>query len=259
MPMRHGLTLGELGHWFVDTFKLDVDYRVIEMEGCAPDAAPGFGWPLGERTWVNPSPNAPNLWMARAYAGTVMLEGTTLSEGPRHDPPARAVRRARHRRAPVIAEMRALAPQWLEGCRLRDCWFEPTFHKHVGQLCSGVQIHTEDPAYDHAGVPALAAAGARPSRRSAGSIPTTRCGATSPTNTSSASSPSTSSTAGPLLREWVDDPAADAGRPRRADRCRTSRPGSKNGGSTCSTDIWTQSPHADMRAYDDVIDFSDRL
>ena len=81
MPMRHGLTLGELGAWFVRTLKLDVDYRVIEMQGWRPDAAPGFGWPLGERAWINPSPNAPNLWMARAYAGTVMVEGTTLSEG----------------------------------------------------------------------------------------------------------------------------------------------------------------------------------
>ena len=51
------------------------------MEGWQPEAAPGFGWPMGERTWVNPSPNAPNLWMARAYAGTVMVEGATLSEG----------------------------------------------------------------------------------------------------------------------------------------------------------------------------------
>lgn len=47
--------------------------------------------------------------------------------------------------------VRALAPDWLRGCLLRECWFEPTFHKHVGQLCAGVQIHTEDPAhYDHA-------------------------------------------------------------------------------------------------------------
>ena len=46
--------------------------------------------------------------------------------------------------------MHALAPQWLKGCKLRDCWFEPTFHKHVGKLCGGVQIHVEDPAhYDH--------------------------------------------------------------------------------------------------------------
>ena len=81
LPMRHGLTLGELGLWFVRTFKLDVDYQVIEMQGWQPDAAPGFGWPLGTRSWINPSPNAANLWMARTYAGTVMLEGTTLSEG----------------------------------------------------------------------------------------------------------------------------------------------------------------------------------
>src|SRR5438445_4308782 len=80
LPMRHGLTLGELGNWFVDHFELDVDYRVIEMHGWEPDAAPGFGWPP-ERVWINPSPNAANLNMARAYAGTVMLEGTMLSEG----------------------------------------------------------------------------------------------------------------------------------------------------------------------------------
>jgi uncharacterized protein YbbC (DUF1343 family) len=66
LPMRHGLTLGELAHWFVRTLRLSVDYKVIEMQGWQPSAAPGFGWPLGERTWINPSPNAANLWMARA-------------------------------------------------------------------------------------------------------------------------------------------------------------------------------------------------
>jgi uncharacterized protein YbbC (DUF1343 family) len=80
IPMRHGLTLGELGAWFVHNFKLDVDYRVIEMEGYRPDEGPGYGWPA-DRIWINPSPNAANLNMARAYAGTVMLEGATLSEG----------------------------------------------------------------------------------------------------------------------------------------------------------------------------------
>jgi uncharacterized protein YbbC (DUF1343 family) len=150
MPMRHGLTLGELGRWFIERFKLDVDYRVIEMEGYDPAAAPGFGWPLGERTWINPSPNAPNLWMARAYAGTVMLEGTTLSEGRGTTRPLELFGAPDIDARRVIAEMHALAPQWLKGCRLRDCWFEPTFHKHVGKLCSGVQIHVEDGAYyDH--------------------------------------------------------------------------------------------------------------
>ncbi|MEJ0024163.1 MAG: DUF1343 domain-containing protein [Alphaproteobacteria bacterium] len=149
MPMRHGLTLGELGAWFVAHFKIDVDYRVIAMEGYDPEAAPGFGWPLGERVWINPSPNAPNLFMARAYAGTVMLEGTTLSEGRGTTRPLELFGAPDIDARAVIDEMQALAPPWLKGCILRDCWFEPTFHKHVGKLCSGVQIHTEGPAYNH--------------------------------------------------------------------------------------------------------------
>src|SRR5688572_22946274 len=149
LPMRHGLTLGELGRWFVDRFDLDVDLSVVEMEGWDPEAAPGYGWPLGQRSWVNPSPNAPNLGMARAYAGTVMLEGTTLSEGRGTTRPLELFGAPDIDARRVIEEMRVLAPQWLEGCRLRDCWFEPTFHKHVGKLCSGVQIHCEDRAYDH--------------------------------------------------------------------------------------------------------------
>ncbi len=149
IPMRHGLTLGELGFWFIERFKLDVAYRVIEMEGYEPDAAPGCGWPLGERAWVNPSPNAPNLWMARAYAGTVMLEGATLSEGRGTTRPLELFGAPDIDARRIIEAMHKLAPHWLEGCRLRECWFEPTFHKHAKTLCSGVQIHTEDPSYDH--------------------------------------------------------------------------------------------------------------
>ena len=160
MPMRHGLTLGELGHWFIATLKLDVDYRVIAMHGWEPDAAPGYGWPLGERTWINPSPNAPNLWMARGYAGTVMLEGTTLSEGRGTTRPLELFGAPDIDARRLIAEMHALAPQWLPGCRLRDCWFEPTFHKHAGKLCNGVQIHVEDAALRPRRLPPLASAGA---------------------------------------------------------------------------------------------------
>ncbi|MBB5717319.1 uncharacterized protein YbbC (DUF1343 family) [Stakelama sediminis] len=149
MPMRHGLTLGELGHWFVDHFGLNVDYRMIGMTGYDPDAAPSHGWPLGKRIWVNPSPNAPNLWMARAYAGTVMLEGTTLSEGRGTTRPLELFGAPDIDARAVMAEMARIAPDWLAGCRLRDCWFQPTFHKHVGELCSGVQIHAEAPFYDH--------------------------------------------------------------------------------------------------------------
>ncbi len=149
MVMRHGLTLGEMGHWFIRHFKLDVDYRVIEMQGWQPDAAPGFGWP-GDRIWINPSPNAANLNMARAYAGTVMLEGTTLSEGRGTTRPLELFGAPDIDALAVMKEMDRLAPQWLAGCRLRDVWFEPTFHKHERKLCHGFHIHAEGGFYDHA-------------------------------------------------------------------------------------------------------------
>jgi uncharacterized protein YbbC (DUF1343 family) len=148
MPMRHGLTLGELGRWFIAHYKLDVVYRVIEMEGYAPDAAPGFGWPA-DRVWVNPSPNAANLNMARAYAGTVMLEGATLSEGRGTTRPLELFGAPDIDAKAVLTEMRRLAPEWLVGCALREVWFEPTFHKHVKTLCSGLHIHAEGRFYDH--------------------------------------------------------------------------------------------------------------
>jgi uncharacterized protein YbbC (DUF1343 family) len=150
LPMRHGLTLGEAGAWFVRTLDLDLEYKVIEMQGWDPAAAPGYGWPLGERAWINPSPNAPNLWMARCYPGTVMLEGTTLSEGRGTTRPLEVLGAPDIDARRLVEKMKALAPGWLEGCRLRPCWFEPTFHKHAGKLCAGLQIHVEEPAYDHA-------------------------------------------------------------------------------------------------------------
>ncbi|HEX5459904.1 MAG TPA: DUF1343 domain-containing protein [Steroidobacteraceae bacterium] len=147
MPMRHGLTLGELARWFVSTLKLDVDCQVIALDGWQPQAAPGYGWPLGRRTWVNPSPNAPTLWMARCYAGTVMVEGTTLSEGRGTTRPLELFGAPDVDVPSLLTTMRDLAPSWMRGCRLRPCWFEPTFYKHVGKLCAGVQIHVEDEIY----------------------------------------------------------------------------------------------------------------
>jgi uncharacterized protein YbbC (DUF1343 family) len=148
IPMRHGLTLGELGQWFVGHFSLDVDYRVIEMEGWKPDEGPGFGWPP-ERVWINPSPNAANVNMARCYAGTVMLEGTTLSEGRGTTRPLELFGAPDIEPRKLLDEMEKLAPEWLAGCRLREIHFEPTFHKHVRQLCNGLMIHAEAKFYDH--------------------------------------------------------------------------------------------------------------
>ncbi len=149
LPMRHGLTMGELAKWFVKTLRLGVECEVVTMEGWEPEKAPGFGWPLYERAWVNPSPNAANLSMARCYAGTVMLEGTTLSEGRGTTRPLEIFGAPDLEPRALLAKMESLAPHWMRGCRLRQCWFEPTFHKHAGKLCAGIQIHVEDPAYDH--------------------------------------------------------------------------------------------------------------
>ncbi|MBP6363282.1 MAG: DUF1343 domain-containing protein [Novosphingobium sp.] len=149
MPMRHGLTLGEMGQWFIAENDLDVQYRVVTMEGWEPEG-PGFGWPES-RIWINPSPNAANVNMARAYAGTVMLEGATLSEGRGTTRPLEVLFGAPDIDAKaVLAEMQRFAPHWLAGCAIRECWFTPTFHKHAGELCNGLMIHAEGRFYDHA-------------------------------------------------------------------------------------------------------------
>lgn len=209
MPMRHGLTLGELGHWFIDHFKLDVDYHVIAMEGWEPDTAPGFGWPA-DRVWINPSPNAANVNMARAYAGTVMLEGTTLSEGRGTTRPLELFGAPDIDARAVIAEMRRFAPGWLAGCTLRDIWFQPTFHKHVGQLCSGVFIHAEGPGYDHQAFRPwrVQALGFKAIRRL---YPDYDLWRDFPYEYEFGKLAIDVINAGPGLREWVDNVAADSG------------------------------------------------
>jgi len=207
MPMRHGLTLGEMGHWFVRTFNLDVDYRVIAMEGWQPHAAPGFGWPQ-DRIWINPSPNAANLNMARSYAGTVMLEGTNLSEGRGTTRPLEVLFGAPDVAAgAVLAEMRSIAPQWLTGCALRECWFEPTFHKHAKTLCNGLMIHAEGSFYDHAAFQPwrLQALAFKAIRRLYSDYPLWR---DFPYEYEFDRLAIDVINGGPALREWVDDAAA---------------------------------------------------
>jgi uncharacterized protein YbbC (DUF1343 family) len=145
LPMRHGLTMGELARWFVQTLRLDLELQVVAMEGWSGD-----GWPLGERIWINPSPNAPNVAMARCYPGTVMLEGTTLSEGRGTTRPLEVFGAPDIDARSLAREMAKLAPHWLRGAVLRECWFEPTFQKHAGKLCAGLQIHAEAPLYEAA-------------------------------------------------------------------------------------------------------------
>ena len=208
MPMRHGLTMGEMARWFMRECRIDVELVVVSMQGWDPHAAPGFGWPLGERSWVNPSPNAPNVYMARAYAGTVMLEGTTLSEGRGTTRPLELFGAPGLDAKVLLGEMARLAPGWLAGCRLRPCWFEPTFHKHAGELCAGVQVHTDDPAYDPAAFRPwrLQALAFKALRRLRPDYPLWR---DFPYEYETTRLAIDVINGGTLLREWVDDPAAD--------------------------------------------------
>jgi uncharacterized protein YbbC (DUF1343 family) len=209
LPMRHGLTMGELARWFVGSLKLDVECEVVTMQGWSPGDPPGYGWPLGERAWVNPSPNAPNLSMARCYPGTVMFEGTTVSEGRGTTRPLELFGAPDIGAGGLLAAMATIAPQWMRGCRLRECWFEPTFHKHAGKLCSGVHIHVDDPAYDHDAfrpwrLIALAFKALRKLR------PRYELWRDFPYEYERDRLPIDLINGGERLRHWVDDPAADA-------------------------------------------------
>ena len=136
-----------------------------------------------------------------------MLEGATLSEGRGTTRPLELFGAPDIDARAVIGKMQALAPHWLTGCILRDCWFEPTFHKHVGTLCSGVHIHAEGPHYDHAAF--------RPWRIQALAFKAIRALAPDyplwrdfPYEYELGKLPIDVINGSPLLREWVDDPAA---------------------------------------------------
>ena len=151
--MRHGLTFGELARWLAAWLRRDqgltVDLEVIPMTGYRINAAPGYGWPLHEWPWVNPSPNASSLNMARCFPGTVLIEGTTLSEGRGTTVALEILGAPDIDGRRLLSRMRDWRPDWLAGALLRPCHFEPTFHKHAGRLCSGIQIHTDLASYDH--------------------------------------------------------------------------------------------------------------
>lgn len=145
-PMRHGLTVGEMALYYKEKFRMNLNLLIVPMKGYSPNKIGEWGWPK-DRVWVNPSPNAPTLNMARCYPGTVLIEGTTLSEG-------RGTTRALEQMGAsdldytkILKEMQRLAPQWMKGALIRECYFEPTFHKHEKKLCHGFQIHTDFPGY----------------------------------------------------------------------------------------------------------------
>jgi uncharacterized protein YbbC (DUF1343 family) len=137
LPVRHGMTIGELALMFRAELGLEVDLTVVPMRG----------WRRSmhfEETglhWIPPSPNMPTVDTAFVYPGGCLVEGTNLSEGRGSTRPFELVG------APWLDPRRLardLARERLPGVAFRPVVFTPTFHKHAGQPCGGVQVHVTD-------------------------------------------------------------------------------------------------------------------
>ncbi len=137
LPMRHGMTAGELARLFNAEFGIGCRLTVVEMQGWTRD----FWFDETRLPWVQPSPNLPTLDSATVYPGTVLVEGTGLSEGRGTTRPFELIG------APFV-DSRAFAErlnaQRLPGAWFRPAYFQPTFQKWAGQMCGGVQIHVTD-------------------------------------------------------------------------------------------------------------------
>ena len=137
IPLRHGMTLGELARLFNEEFGIGAELHVIPVRGWRrADAAPGQGLP-----WIPPSPNIPTPDTALVYPGMVLFEGTNLSEGRGTTRPFGIVGAPFVDADALAARMNALS---LPGVRFRPVWFTPSFSKHAGVPCAGVQLHVLD-------------------------------------------------------------------------------------------------------------------
>ena len=138
LPLRHGLTLGEAALWYRSLKNLNVDLQVIKMKAYFPEKAP---WP-SHLPWVLPSPNMTDRECALCYSGTVLLEGTNISEARGTVFPLKAFGWPNK---PAVQEVLKLmvqtAPQWLRGCVLRKEFFKPQFDKFQNQVCAGLRIY----------------------------------------------------------------------------------------------------------------------
>ncbi len=137
IPMRHGMTIGELARLFNEHFHIGAKLEVVAMQGWSRDQYfDSTGLP-----WVLPSPNLPTLDSALVYPGTVLFEGTNVSEGRGTTKPFELCG------APWVSPepfCQALNLRGLPGVVFRPHAFEPVFHKHAAALCGGCQIHITD-------------------------------------------------------------------------------------------------------------------
>jgi uncharacterized protein YbbC (DUF1343 family) len=137
IPMRHGMTIGELARLFNERFGIGADLEVVPLEGWRREML----WDETGLPWVLPSPNMPTLDTAIVYPGGVLFEGTELSEGRGTTRPFELVGAPWIDAEPFAARLNSLK---IEGAYFRPVVFEPTFHKHARQACGGCQIHVTD-------------------------------------------------------------------------------------------------------------------
>ncbi len=138
LPMRHGLTLGELARYYNQVGQIGCDLSVIPVRGW--DRSQYFD--AVSLPWVLPSPNLPTLDTALVYPGQVLLEGTNLSEGRGTTRPFELFGAPFVNPLEVKAALHAACD--LPGVILRETWFQPTFHKWAGEVCGGFQLHVTD-------------------------------------------------------------------------------------------------------------------
>jgi uncharacterized protein YbbC (DUF1343 family) len=134
LPIRHGMTIGEIGYYLHDCFYSSLDFHIIKMKGWQR----GMWFDDTRLPWVMPSPNMPTLDTATVYPGMCLFEGTILSEGRGTTKPFEIFG------APFIKPdilIKRLNEFKLPGVVFRPLWFEPTFQKYTGKLCGGAQIH----------------------------------------------------------------------------------------------------------------------
>jgi uncharacterized protein YbbC (DUF1343 family) len=137
IPMRHGMTVGELARLFNDAHGIGAALEVVKMEGWTR----GMYFDDTGLPWVMPSPNMPTLDTAVVYPGTVLFEGTMLSEGRGTTRPFELIGAPWFDGEALAVRMNALG---LSGVHFRPAIFEPTFQKHARETCGGVQIHVTD-------------------------------------------------------------------------------------------------------------------
>jgi uncharacterized protein YbbC (DUF1343 family) len=137
IPMRHGMTIGELARLFNDRFGIGAELEVVPLDGWRRE----MYWDVTGLPWVMPSPNMPTLDTAIVYPGGVLSEGTQLSEGRGTTRPFELLGAPWIDAEPIAARLNALK---IDGAHFRPVVFEPTFHKHARLACGGVQIHVTD-------------------------------------------------------------------------------------------------------------------